>query len=119
MNKNTRKTATEGETLACGYLRENGYEIICRNYSCPAGEIDIIAKEGGYTVFVEVKSRTGTSFGMPAESVDYRKRRKIITAAKFWISAHGAYCADYRFDVVSVLRDKPELIKNAFDLSGV
>lgn len=116
---NNRKTAIEGENAACEYLEKQGYEIIGRNYSCPVGEIDVIAKDKGVVVFVEVKSRNGTDFGVPEESVDIRKRKKIILTARYWAGAHGRECAKgFRFDVISVLRGKVRHIVNAFDASG-
>lgn len=116
---NNRKTAIEGENAACEYLKSIGYEIIERNYSCPAGEIDVIAKDGRTVVFVEVKSRSGTDFGFPEESVGPQKRRRILLTAKYWTAAHRAECRHgCRFDVIAVLRGEPRHIIDAFDASG-
>lgn len=116
---NNRKTATEGENAACGYLKKQGYVILERNYSCPVGEIDVIAKDGDIVVFVEVKSRNGTDFGLPEDSVDIRKRRKIIFTARYWMSAHTRECGKgCRFDVIAVLRGEVRHTVNAFDASG-
>lgn len=116
---NNRKTAIEGENAACEYLKKHGYEILARNYSCPLGEIDVIAGKDGVTVFVEVRSRNGTDFGLPEESVDLRKRKKIIMTARYWAGAHGrGIPGDQRFDVISVLRGEVRHIENAFDASG-
>lgn len=116
---NNRKTAVEGENAACEYLKKLGYGILERNYSCRVGEIDVIAVDKGVVVFVEVKSRTGTDFGLPEESVDLRKRKKIILTARYWAGAHGRECAKgMRFDVISVLRGEVRHTVNAFDASG-
>lgn len=116
---NNRKTAIEGENAACEYLKKKGYVVLERNYSCPVGELDIIAKDGDTVVFVEVKSRTGTQFGQPEDSVGLQKRRKIILTARYWASAHTRDCAKgCRFDVVAVLRGEIRHTVNAFDGSG-
>ncbi len=117
---NTRKTAIEGENAACEYLKKQGYEIVERNYSCPIGEIDVIARDrDGVVVFVEVKTRNGTEYGLPEDSVGYAKRRKIILTAQYWAGAHGRECKKgFRFDVISVLRGEPRHTVNAFDAYG-
>ena len=66
-----------GEEAAVAYLRERGYRIIATNYRCPLGEIDMIAKQGETLVFVEVKSRTGKSYGLPQESITRQKQEKL------------------------------------------
>lgn len=116
---NTRKTAIEGENAACEYLKKQGYKIVERNYSCPAGEIDVIAKDRDAVVFIEVKTRNGTDFGQPEESVTVQKRRKILLTARYWISAHARDLkGGCRFDVIAVLRGEIRHIKNAFDGTG-
>lgn len=116
---NNRKTATEGENAACEYLKGIGYAVIERNYSCPLGEIDVIAKDGDVIVFVEVKSRNTAQFGLPEESVDGRKKKKIILTARYWMSAHTREShSGCRFDVISVLRGEVRHLINAFDASG-
>ncbi len=116
---NNRETAIKGENAACEYLKKRGYAILERNYSCPVGEIDVIAKDGDTVVFVEVKSRINTDFGFPEDSVDMRKRRKIILTARYWASAHTRECRKgCRFDVVAVLRGEVRHTVNAFDASG-
>ena len=80
-----------GEDAACEYLKAHGCEIVERNMRTRCGEIDIIARDGGCLVFVEVKTRGSDSFGTPAEAVTYYKRRNIIRAD-----------SDIRFDVVEV-----------------
>lgn len=119
MKKATENKRSEGmryEEYAAACLEQQGYQILDRNYSCKLGEIDIVAKDGGYLVFVEVKYRSGLQGGMPEEAVDYRKQKKISQVALYYCMKHG-YAEDTpcRFDVVAVLRKEVHLIKNAFE----
>lgn len=68
----------KGEDLAADFLRRKGYDIVAVNYTTSFGEIDIVARYKGTTVFVEVKSRRSERFGVPAEAVHYRKRKKLL-----------------------------------------
>jgi len=92
-----------GENIAVGYLRKHGYKIIRRNYKLRCGEIDIIAKEGEYICFIEVKTRTSAFFAEPYESVDYRKQKKLCRIAETWLSRHEPPDAPCRFDIISIL----------------
>jgi putative endonuclease len=112
-----------GEEIAQNYLIVNGYIIIDKNFSCKIGEIDIIAKEGEYIVFVEVKTRRSKKYGIPCEAVDYWKKNKIIKVANYYINNKKLYESNvqYRFDVIEIYLDNKEniekinLIKNAFE----
>ncbi|MGN0484542.1 MAG: YraN family protein [Lachnospiraceae bacterium] len=115
MKKNMRKTGTEQEKKAAEYLQQQGYRILEQNYRCRQGEIDLIAKDGEYLVFVEVKYRTQDSCGEPAEAVTAYKQRKISRTALFYCMKHSLpEDTPCRFDVVSILGDQIELIQNAF-----
>ncbi len=109
-----------GENAAVRYLKQNGYQVIERNYRCKYGEIDIIAKDGDSLVFVEVKSRTSSRYGTPYESVDWRKQRKIRRLAAIYLQSRGRYMGQCRFDVVGVQLTitgevvDVSIIKNAF-----
>jgi putative endonuclease len=109
-----------GEDLAAGYLVENRYRIIERNFKCALGEIDIIARDGPAIVFIEVKSRKSARYGRPEEAVDRRKQAKLSRIALAYLKSRSGLDTRARFDVVSVyLRPGgPEirLFKNAFDL---
>lgn len=83
-----------------------GYEIVARNYRCPWGEVDIIAREGRTLVFVEVRSRTTLAFGRPEESVDARKRARLRRVARHYLYTCGGPGGGCRFDVVSLLFDR-------------
>ncbi len=108
-----------GEELAFQYLRSKGYKILLRNYENPLGEIDLIAKEKGALVFIEVKTRSSDAMGLPCESVTAFKRRQILKSAQYYLMRYGIHDVPCRFDVVSVLLPKQgqaelEIIENAF-----
>ncbi|MGE0454203.1 MAG: YraN family protein [Vicinamibacteria bacterium] len=92
-----------GESLACRYLAARGFEIVERNFRCRSGEIDVIAREGGTTVFVEVKQRSSERHGLGHEAVTFGKRRRIVRAARLYAAARGLGERPLRFDVVSIL----------------
>jgi putative endonuclease len=111
-------TGTCYEAQAAAYLESCGYHVMQRNYRCRAGEIDLIARQAGYLVFVEVKYRSDASCGFGMEAVDYHKQRRIIRAARWYLAAHGyADTQPCRFDVVSFLGKEITLITDAFELS--
>ncbi len=110
-----------GEQAAVKFLKKQKYRIVDCNFRVKQGEIDIIAKEKGTLVFIEVKTRSGIGFGFPSESVTFRKRRQIARAAQAYLSLNNLHNSPARFDVVSVLLDNKgqpeiELIRNAFEL---
>ena len=108
-----------GEELAFHELRKRGYKILLRNYECPLGEIDLIAKHQGALVFIEVKTRSSDAMGVPAEGVTPEKRRQIVRVAQFYLKRYGIQEAPCRFDVASVRippNEEPviEIIESAF-----
>ena len=107
-----------GEELAVRRLKKMGYKIIGRNFSAPrVGEIDIIAMDGEYLCFVEVRLRSRTDYGTPAETVTAEKRRRLVRTAEIYSVKKGLTNALMRFDVVEVYgTEKPriEVIKDAF-----
>lgn len=116
-----RQIGDRGEDIAVRYLKKQKYRIIERNFNVPKiGEIDIIATDGDYLVFVEVRLRKNSLHGTAAETVDKFKQRKIVKAAQCFAVKHGVTQMPSRFDVVTVTGDaegeyEVELIKNAFD----
>lgn len=113
----------EGETVACRYLESRGFEVLCRNYRCRSGEIDIVARDpSAATVFVEVKDRRVVSHGEGYEAVTFGKRRRVVRAARLFAAAHGLGESRLRFDVVSISwhGDVPEIRhdQDAFDSDG-
>ncbi len=114
---NKRQVGSEYENMAAEYLVQQGYEILEMNYRCRIGEIDIIAKQGMYLVFVEVKFRTDNTCGDPLEAVDWRKQRQICRVALYYYTKHG-YRENIpcRFDVIAVYGDETiKQIENAFE----
>jgi putative endonuclease len=101
-----------GENVAARYLGDKGYKIITRNYRCPTGEIDIIAKDGNIIVFVEVKTREEDE-PRPEEQVNPAKQHQLTKAGKTYLSRYGFPQPLARFDVVAVVwppgREKPEI----------
>lgn len=92
-----------GENVAAEYLHAHGYRILTRNWRCRHGEIDIIAATGSTVVFVEVKTRTGTRFGAPAEAVTPAKLGRVRRLASSWLANQDQGWEQVRFDVLSVL----------------
>lgn len=116
--QNKRSTGTEYEAKTAEYLIQQGYSILQRNYRCRFGEIDIIAKDGKYLVFVEVKYRGTTACGSPFEAVDYKKQKKISKVAQYYCMKHGYdETMPCRFDVAGFRQDQILYITNAFDFS--
>ena len=114
---NRRKLGAEKELLAAEYLKANGYQILEQNYFTRSGEIDLIAKESGYLVFLEVKYRKDTVTGHPEEAVTYQKQQRIIRAARYYMLTHGfGEYTPCRFDVVAITGEKVRVIKNAFGI---
>ena len=116
---NKRTLGGEYETIAAEFLQQQGYRILERNYHCKFGEIDIIAKDGSYYVFIEVKYRHSRRFGSPEEALDPRKIQHITRVAKSYLYERGLNeFTPCRFDVVVILDHTKRLIKNAFEAMG-
>lgn len=110
----------KAEAEAAKLLKKSGMQIVTRNYRCPLGEIDIVAKDADVLVFVEVRSRSGTGYGLPQESIGGKKIFKIRRVAQHYIMINGHHHGGYRFDVVAVMLSNVgeitsiEHIRNAF-----
>ena len=118
---NRRQTGTAYERRTGEYLKEQGYELIGYNFRCRQGEIDIIARDGRYLVFVEVKYRRDGQTGDPLEAVDRAKQRRISRTAQYYCLTHGyGETTPCRFDVAAVLGTDGEvrLVRNAFEFQG-
>ena len=114
----SRSEGVWGEALVADYLREKGYKLAAHSYRCRFGEIDLIAENRNYLVFVEVKLRSDRRFGLPRDFVTTAKQRRIRTTAAFYMTRHDPdLCA--RFDVAEVYDDETppriEYIENAFE----
>ena len=114
-----RDTGILGEKLARDFLRKQGYRILETNYRCPEGEIDIIARDKDFLVFVEVRTKRSLDFGSPEESLTATKKQRLRTVASRYQQAHDNLPSLWRIDVVAIELDregKPlriELIENA------
>ena len=110
-----------GEDLALRKLKKLGYRCIARNYRCPLGEMDLIARDGETLVFVEIKTRRDKSLAYAKEAVDERKKRQLSKVALAYMKAEDCCDTKSRFDVVAINldgnREQVEVIKNAFDLA--
>ncbi len=106
MSKSHRHIGNDAEDLACEFLEQKGWEILDRNYYSGHSEIDIIAKDGMFTVFLEVKMRSSTQFGQPFEQVTEAKVEHIFKAAEAWTIEHGLQNSPMRFDVIGILKLK-------------
>jgi putative endonuclease len=91
-----------GEEIAAGYLRQQGYIILARNWHCPIGEIDIVAREGETLAFVEVRTRRGHRFGTPEESVTPAKQARLVELAQAYLQEMGLTDTDWRIDVIAI-----------------
>ncbi|HHW47105.1 MAG TPA: YraN family protein [Clostridiaceae bacterium] len=121
---NKRTIGSICEKHAIDFLSKNGYEILKCNFRFGRlGEVDIIAREGGYLCFIEVKSRSSVFYGTPAESVSQKKQSYIRKLAGIYLKRYNKPDTNVRFDVVEVIFRKERnniairdinLIKNAF-----
>lgn len=109
-----------GEKIARRHLESPGYEVLEVNFRSKVGEIDLVANDGGTLVFVKVRTKSGRAFGSAAESVNYRKRGKLIAVAQTYLAKRRAENRDWRIDVVAVEVDEQnmatvEVLKNAVE----
>jgi putative endonuclease len=109
-----------GEKKAVKYLKHHHFNIVDTNYSSRFGEIDIIAKDKNYIIFVEVKQRNLNSIAKPCEFVDAKKQQRIIATAKIYLSSYPTDLQP-RFDVIEVYSDNNKIksvkhLENAFTL---
>ncbi len=114
-----KELGAAGEAAAALFLEAKGYRILARGYKKHGGEIDLIAADRQTVVFIEVKSRSGTAFGRPAEAVTLWKQKRILRTAAFYLQQTKQWDKVCRFDVLEVfLTEGQELevhqIINAF-----
>ena len=98
----TKPLGRKGEDLAASYIRNLGWEIVQRNYTTRLGEIDLVCRDHGTLVFVEVKTRTVTDFARPDQSVTRHKQAKLRRLVEDYLVKHGQESADIRCDVLGV-----------------
>jgi len=119
-----KKTATaigrQGEDIAADWLASHSYTIVARNYRKRFGEVDIIARQDGCLVFIEVKTRSSDRYGSPLDAVTVKKQQQLSQIAKDYLTRNRALDVPCRFDVVSVLlargcEPRVDVIVNAFE----
>lgn len=112
---NNRKKGTAYEELAAKWLETQGMKIICRNFRCRSGEIDLIGTQEHYLVFIEVKYRADTKCGEPEEAVGISKQKTICRVADFYRLTNGyTEQTSIRYDVVAICGEKITWYPNAF-----
>ncbi len=98
-------TGRKGEQAALGYLLGKGYRLQEQNWRHKHLEVDLIMKDGPILVFVEVKTRSSAAYGLPFESVDWRKQKKLVRAAEIFIS-RNFFKGEIRFDIISIFANE-------------
>jgi putative endonuclease len=93
-----------GEELAVAHLRRQGLTIVARNWRCPAGELDVIARDGNALVICEVKTRRSLAYGAPIEAVSPRKLRRLRELALRWLDEQQVHVPEIRFDVIGIVQ---------------
>lgn len=111
---NKRQLGFQYESMAAEYLITQGYEIMCQNFYSKFGEIDIIARDHEYIVFIEVKYRKTKQYGYPREAVTYKKRRHILRAAEYFLLTQVGMEQACRFDVIEILDNQLNHLVAAF-----
>jgi len=91
-----------GEQIARAFLERQGYTFVAGNVRTPYGELDLIMRQNDVWVFVEVKTRSSSQFGLPEEAVNERKRTHIIQSSEAYLQEHPECSGDWRIDVIAI-----------------
>ena len=110
----TVQLGASAEDRAEAALVAAGYSIVVRNWTCKIGELDLVARDRGVLVFVEVRSRAASDHGRGAEMVSFGKRRRIERLAQIYLACERPPSSDVRFDVVSVTAEEVAIIRDAW-----
>jgi len=113
MSKN-KELGLEGEQIAANYLQKKGWGILEMNYRYSRSEIDLIASKSDMIIFVEVKTRTNTNFGLPEHFVDEKKAKNIMMGAEHYIHEIN-WNGNIRFDIISIIKKDSIEIKHFED----
>lgn len=113
----SRDTGARAERAAEEHLKSLGWSILERNFRSRRGEIDLVARDGETVVFVEVRARASSAFGVPEETVGPAKRRRLILTAQRWIQSRHPE-SPLRFDVIAISPQGLRHIPDAFDATG-
>jgi putative endonuclease len=123
IQRGRKELGKKGEELAIRFLKKKGYRMIEKNYVCKMGEMDLIAREKDTLVFIEVKTRTSTTFGPPQLAVNPKKQSQMSKVALHFLKEKRLEDVKARFDVVAILLgpkgEEIELINDAFDLQYI
>ncbi len=103
-----------GEQLAVQWYVRRGFVVVERNWRCRHGELDLIVRRGVLLVVVEVKNRSSSAYGHPAEAVTWRKQQRIRRLTAQWLSERAVHGVELRFDVVAILAGRVEVVESAF-----
>lgn len=115
MTRARRDLGIRGEEAVARWYFERGYEVVARNWRGRAGELDLVLRRGSLVAFCEVKTRSSTAFGTPAEAVTPLKQRRLRRLAGQWLSEQSDRPSyQVRFDVASVLAGRIEVLEAAF-----
>lgn len=114
MTAGRRALGARGEALAARWYEAHGYRVVARNWRCREGELDLVLARGSTTVFCEVKTRSSTAYGTPAEAVTATKQTRLRVLAMRWLEATGHRRGHLRFDVACVIGDRIDVIEAAF-----
>ncbi|MGH3626007.1 MAG: YraN family protein [Sciscionella sp.] len=98
-----KRLGRRGESVAASYLQSRGMVVLSRNWRCRHGELDLVLTDGGRVIVAEVKTRSSTAFGLPAEAVDRLKAARIRQLAQQWLAEFRVGGCEVRFDVVAIL----------------
>ncbi|MFB0506859.1 MAG: YraN family protein [Thermodesulfobacteriota bacterium] len=120
MEGGRREVGKRGEDAAAQHLEKRGYKILERNFTCPLGEMDIIALDRKTLCFIEVKTLSGKTYGPPEIAVNVYKQRKLSQVALAYLNQKHLHDIEARFDVIGVTLspggERINLIKDAFEL---
>ena len=114
----TTSRGARAEALAAEFLEGLGYRVVTRNFRCQGGEIDLVAWDGPVLCFIEVRARESDEFGTPLETLDARKLRRVVHAARAYLETLVGPWPEMRFDAVGILLTEPpriELVRAAFE----
>jgi len=106
-DRRTDELGKRGEDVAAEYLAGIGLVVLSRNWRCRGGEVDVVATDGQRLIVCEVKTRSGTGYGEPAEGVTPAKAARIRRVAAAWLRTHRVGWCEIRFDVLAVLCPMP------------
>jgi putative endonuclease len=103
-----------GEELAETFLVQKGFKIVGKNVRTRYGEIDLIARDGKTTVFVEVKTRSSDAFGLPETGITFQKKTHMLNTARAYMQTHSEWEGEWRMDVIAIMKQPantpPEIV---------